>query len=439
MNKELLELRSKTSGADSPAVPRQQSSAAVSDSPANVDQVDAKDDFNIRASTISLEDIHLGTEVAVEAFKIFANIFRPQLPIIGSISVDAMLHGQPLLFWTVIIIIGSHRPEARFVDVNMRFKDAFTRYLNQQIMDAPLPLYKIQAIVLLRVRIQLVVAKFSALLNRDTEESTTASLIRLVDAELSALKPQGTLHDDKETRIELDILDAKLHIYALFFAKASEGTSRHIMLATALSAAQRFIHLATLSWRSTAGGLFNAAAAQRERCLPKNHYRGFAFATIILLKFFYRQQDVAPEERQGAARHIALAQDHFRGCSIDPEDEYSRTAKVFQVLAQNSTGETGDSKLRLTHRMGASIVYDAVTNASEVRGAEVNIQEEKILEPVSNEMQATTALHDWQALDLTQMAPSHFGMNLDLLDGFWNDPFMSMVNFDTSDMHTFLS
>jgi len=288
-----------------------------------------------------------------------------------------------------------------------------------------------------RVRIQLVVAKFSALLNRDTEESTTASLIRLVDAELSALKPQGTLHDDEETRIELDILDAKLHIYALFFAKASEGTSRHIMLATALSVAQRFIHLATLSWRSTAGGLFTAAAAQRERCLPKNHYRGFAFATIILLKFFYRQQDVAPKECQGAARHIALAQDHFRGCSIDPKDEYSRTAKVFQVLAQNYNGETGDSKLRLAHRMGASIVYDAVTNASEVHGAEVDMQEEKVLEPPPNEMQTTIALNDWQALDLTQMAPSHFGMNPDLLDGFWNDPFMSMVNFDASDMHTF--
>ncbi|KAG9255820.1 uncharacterized protein F5Z01DRAFT_680787 [Emericellopsis atlantica] len=515
-----------------------QSSTAGSDSPANLDPVHAEDDFNIRASTISLENIHLDTEVAVEAFKIFASSFRPQLPIIGSISVDAMLHGQPLLFWTIIIIIGSHRPEARFVDMNMRFKDPFTRYLNQQIMDAPLPLYKIQALVLLcewpfgvetqakdptwlysgvaiqaarfmsldrqqtvpslrslgvapgnisarintwlgcflvttslsyhlglpapidseldlqtieeflqlhnvptlfssRVRIQLVVAKFSALLNRNTGESTTVSLIRLVDVELSALQPQGMLHGEKETRIELDILDAKLHIYALFFAKASEGTSRHIMLANALSAAQRFIHLATLSWRTTDGGFVTAAAAQRERCLPKNHYRGFAFATIILLKFFYGQQDVAYEERQGAARHIALAQDHFRGCSIDLEDEYSRTAKVFEALAQTSDGETGDRKPRLTHRMGASIVYDAVTNASEVRGTEVGIQEEKILEPPPNEMQATAALNDGQALDLTQMAPSHFGMNPDLLDGFWNDPFMSMVNFDASDMHSF--
>lgn len=79
----------------------------------------------------------------------FANIFRPHLPIIGSLSIDHMFREQPLLFWTVVMIIGSHRPEKRFVDVDMRLKDPFIRFLNQQILDAPLPLYKIQALVLL--------------------------------------------------------------------------------------------------------------------------------------------------------------------------------------------------------------------------------------------------------------------------------------------------
>lgn len=220
------------------------------------------------------------------------------------------------------------------------------------------------------VRVQLVVSKFISLLNRDLGEAAGLSLIRLFDADLAALRPEG-LHDEAQSRfIEFCVLDAKIHFYTLFITKtAYDSTSRAIMLRSAFSAALRIINLATSEWHGRPDAKHDEAFIQRQRSFSKGRYRCICLATVFLLKFFHNNSNSAAasqEERQLAANHICLAGEQFKACSINPADEYARIASLFEILARMKPDDDEANRLRLTHRMGVSIVLDAVSNANEI-------------------------------------------------------------------------
>ncbi|KAM5356918.1 hypothetical protein ACJ41O_003564 [Fusarium nematophilum] len=458
----------------------------------------------------------------------FADVFRPQLPIVGSLSITQVYQSQPLLFWTIIIIISCHVPGQQSSELLQLLQTPYTKMLQGEILDAPLPLYKIQALVMLchwplpcetqsrdpswlycgiaiqaarfmsldrqqtipslrslgvasgsirarvntwlscfyvstslslhlglpppidsdldfssinsflrrntvppifamQVRVQLAVAKFTSLLNHDIGDGASSSFIRLLDTELDALRSEISLEDEQMKSVELSILGAKMHLYALIITRAAQSSSsRQIMLRNALDVALRIIHISTLALRSSSPG--DMALILAQRCLPKDHYRRLAFATIFLLKFFYRSGADVPDERQSVANHISMAQNLFKACSAEPLDEYNRTAKVFEVLGREKPKNSESSGLRLTHRMGVSIVYDAVSNASEARGKPVEIRDDDT--PGGGESRVNQGLRGREML----LGESH---NLDqpdssaeFLRGFWNDPYMSLLSYD---------
>lgn len=274
------------------------------------------------------------------------------------------------------------------------------------------------------VKVQLVVARFTSLLNRDLDDAASSSLIRLLDTELNALKPDGLMDDDQSRSVELCILDAKMHFYTLFITKTPHGlSSREITLRTAFSHALRIIHISTSEWRARPEGRTDPVLIQKQRSLPKNHHRSFAFATIFLLRFFHRSGTASMEERQLAANHISLAGEHFKACSIEPLDEYSRTAKVFEVLARTTPSDVG-SKMRLTHRMGVSILLDAVANAGEVRGKPVTLAEER---PPDQGNQIDGTFQDMREMGYSA---DEVEVGLNVLGGLWEDPILSMLNFE---------
>lgn len=457
----------------------------------------------------------------------FADVFRPQLPIVGAISISRTYHSQPLLFWTIVIIVAWHIRLEGHIELLQRLRQPYESFLQRQILDAPLPLYKIQALILLsewplgvetqtrdpswlycglaiqgarfmsldrqqtipslrslgvasgsiharvntwlgcfyvstslsmhlglpppvdsdldfsaiqsllqrqrtpsgfatRVRVQLVVAKFTALLTHDLDEATNLSFIRLLDTELNALKPDDQLSDNERKLVEISILDARMHFYAMFITKTPHGsTSRSIMLRQALTVAQSIIHLATAGWRNGPSGRLDAAERGTQRCFPKNHYRGFAFAAIFLLRFFHRSKSASIEDKESAAKHILLAQEHFNGCSLEQMDEFNRTAKLFEVLARSPSEGSESAKLRMNHRMGVSIVLDAVTDATEVRGRPVGVDEDEIPNHAEPFGQGSSGM-------MAEMSYSeHMSANTEFLRGFWNDPILSVLNFES--------
>ena len=278
-----------------------------------------------------------------------------------------------------------------------------------------------------RVRVQLVVAKFTSLLSHDIGDAASSSLIRLLDTELDALKPDGFGDPEYSRAAELCILDAKMHFYTLFITKfPHSAASRQIMLRTAFTAALRIIRISTSEWRDFPESRTDPSFVQRQKSLHKNHYRSLALATIFLLRFFHRSDAASAEEQQLAANHISLAGEHFKALSTAPRDEYIRTAKMFEILARMPLSAVEPSKMRLTHRMGVSIVLDAVTNATEVRGQQVEMDDDD--RPAPSENQTDPAI--FQTNFEVPYYSGQSGSDEDILRELWNDPFLSMLNFE---------
>ncbi|KAL8284517.1 hypothetical protein RB597_001947 [Gaeumannomyces tritici] len=91
----------------------------------------------------------LPATIAIEAFTAFVSVFRPQMPIPGSISMRSMHRSQPLLFWTIVLVVATHSPSPAFDGVLELLRRPYEAMLQRQVLQSPLPLHGIQALLLL--------------------------------------------------------------------------------------------------------------------------------------------------------------------------------------------------------------------------------------------------------------------------------------------------
>lgn len=160
LNRELEELRSRED---------RRSASAVSADPS----LDARDsvgaaehNFELGVKSVVLNGTAVDSSLIVDAFQAyalplvpilrssltlpsFAEFFLPQYPLIGSISIRPMHESHPLLFWTIVVIVSSHLPGPPHDELFERLRGPYTKLLKEEMFKAPLPLYKIQALLFL--------------------------------------------------------------------------------------------------------------------------------------------------------------------------------------------------------------------------------------------------------------------------------------------------
>lgn len=291
------------------------------------------------------------------------------------------------------------------------------------------------------IKIQLVVAKFGNILSNNINEAASSSIIRLVESELDVLSPSSLSQHDRHM-VDYSILTTKLHFYALFMARAQPGGVAHsITLKTALTVALRLIQIATERKRSypemDSSGL---SPVQQARCLPKSYYKTLAFATIFLLKFFHLSDSATSAERQSATDHILMSHDIFSGCSTDPLDEFGRAARVFDILGSLSPDKSEPSKLRLTNRMGVSVLLEALNITYEARGQSTELDENATLdenapEPGSSmqsDIQLTGQQENQDGVQNWPYTMEQVNSSLALLQGYWDDSMQDVMPTDPS-------
>ena len=74
-------------------------------------------------------------------------MFLPELPILGGISIKAMHDTQPFLFWTIMAIATSRLPLIH--EIYPDIKGPYARLVGEEVLKAPLPVHKIQALLFL--------------------------------------------------------------------------------------------------------------------------------------------------------------------------------------------------------------------------------------------------------------------------------------------------
>ncbi|KAK7948425.1 uncharacterized protein PG986_009311 [Apiospora aurea] len=244
---------------------------------------------------------------------------------------------------------------------------------------------------LTKVKVQQLISSFSSMLWPNTNDLLVdVSLVQTIDEKLDEISDEQAGVSSDSTVFA--ILTAKLHMYAAIVTRAPvESTSRGIILKMGLGAALRIIDLAqtiTPQPATTAAAVATAedgdnnsdedpdllmsllqmSPEDRQRALNKKHFLAIVFATVFLLRYFSLNSAAPVDEQQRAANRVLAAHGLFRAWSLEPADEYARAAVLFETLARQAPHRADTQKLRLTDRMGVSILFDAVSTAHELRG-----------------------------------------------------------------------
>ncbi|KAM0552420.1 hypothetical protein ACHAPJ_007980 [Fusarium lateritium] len=271
------------------------------------------------------------------------------------------------------------------------------------------------------------------LLNHELADGTSSTFLRLLDTELDALKADMPSDDEQRSIVEFAILDAKIHMYTLVITKFSgNSSSRQILLRNARDVALRIVHIGTSAICNIPIDTRDLAATRRERCQPKDRHRCLAFSTIFLLKFFFRNSSESPEDKQVIANSIARTQALCKACIFDEKDEFGRIQKVFEVLGRESPNDAEKPKLLLKHRMGLSLIYDAVSHAGQIRGRSIELKEGETYD----EQKPAEDTSQMQQFPSESYLMDQLDANPDFYKSFWSDPYMSLLSFDPSSMET---
>ncbi|KAI1077787.1 fungal-specific transcription factor domain-containing protein [Whalleya microplaca] len=540
MSKELQELREKRGSsydarATSTASPGSSSSQDATDSASQPSLTIPVDDFDMMSlETLQLGDVIMSKQSAVEAFKIFTSFYYAQLPILGPVSVGAIYHSHPFLFWTIIAIVASHSSVPSDESLYDRLQVPYGQFLRIEALRAPLPLSKIQALLFLSMwplpvehqredpswlycgiavnsalymglhrsnphsdttpslysvgvmsgsayertntwlgcfyvstslsmllglppmintpsdlttirsflseqtipreftlllRVLLSVASFTNVLAHDSNDGVVdSSVIQLLDSELDTLKI--TFPEGWNSLTDFTVMVAKIHVYTLVITRARPGSSsRDILLKLGLAAALRIIHLASLRLHNEQAKPHTLTVAQRHKTLSKDYFRGVAFATIFLLRYFSLNNNATTEEQQLAANHIIMAHTIFKTMSVRPRDEWERVAVVFETLCKQAPLPVDANKLRLTDRMGVSIVLDAISTASELRGKPVEITEHHI--PTTDHLAGQINLSQPDIFTSSSQLVEPWPSELSFSNEFWSDPMWDVFSVAT--------
>ncbi|PVH98249.1 hypothetical protein DM02DRAFT_51421 [Periconia macrospinosa] len=228
-----------------------------------------------------------------------------------------------------------------------------------------------------QVMVHATLARYTRVVTDTSEEVVSQSLIRLFDAELDGIRNRFP-NTPWNARVEMASLIAKIHVYTMAVIRIyRDMTTREILMRRAYATALRIIYLCDQ------GGLALHPVEYKhldtdflERAVPKNYFRALFLATIFLLRFFALNIHAAPEEQEAARNHVAMAQRYLKAGSLNKNDEKERAAFLLEVLSRQQPIDVDNDKLRIDDRMGASLVYDAITTGHKLRNLGPDFPEE---------------------------------------------------------------
>lgn len=217
-------------------------------------------------------------------------------------------------------------------------------------------------------------AKFLKIIVENSQETMSISLVKIVDSELDGLKTRYPV--TWTSRVEMAYLTAKLLLYTTVIIRLqSDRASREIIMRNALSVAVRITYLTDQDFAFNSPDYADIAPEVLSATLPKNYFRVLVLSTAFLIRFFVLNAQAIPEEKELARNHVAIAQRYLNSLSDDPLDERVRGATLFGILSRQKPIDLENSKLRVDDRMGASLVYDAVTMGQELRHMPFEVEE----------------------------------------------------------------
>ncbi|KAI0153060.1 hypothetical protein GGR57DRAFT_154668 [Xylariaceae sp. FL1272] len=288
------------------------------------------------------------------------------------------------------------------------------------------------------VKLQAVFADFTNVLTHSANNggAIDSSILHLLDRELENLKAQYP--DQWAHKLEYSSLVGKIHIYAWVVSRDyTKRTTRDIMLKLCLSTSIRIVHLANRHFKDEEEStpdtpeLLRLSPVLRFRSLPKTYFKGVAFITAFLLRYFSLNTSATAEEQQLAANHVVIAHAIIKSCSLYPMDEFGRAARTFEELCQQAPIFVDTQSERTHVGMAARTLIHAMKSTMSARTPTPLLSSNECLIPVTlpaaptvagppdtNSPEAFVSGGMGQSLDLDP-----FTNDMGFLGQYWNNPF----------------
>ncbi|CAO2649469.1 Nn.00g068540.m01.CDS01 [Neocucurbitaria sp. VM-36] len=281
-----------------------------------------------------------------------------------------------------------------------------------------------------QVMVHHTLAKYFNTIVENSQENMSQSLVNIIDTELDGLK---TRYPTPWTpRVEVANLTAKMLLYTTVIIRLqADRASREILMRKGLSAAVRIVYLMDRGLAYQSKEFPNVPPENLQGTLPKNYFRILILSTTFLLRFFVLNNQASPEEQELARNHVAIAQRFLNAASKDTQDERVRGAILFEILSRQKPIDLENSKLRVDDRMGASLVFDAVTAGHELRHQPTEIDESSPNTATKGLPKPPVPPVDMNGQDLNIYDPSMSGfdtLDFSLPEDLWGDSIWGMFD-----------
>ncbi|KAF9734089.1 hypothetical protein PMIN06_008064 [Paraphaeosphaeria minitans] len=224
-----------------------------------------------------------------------------------------------------------------------------------------------------QVMVHHIMAKFTTIVLENIQETVSQSLVKLIDTELDSLKSR--FPTPWSPRIEMAVLVAKLHLYTMTIIRMQDFTSREVLMKNGYSVALRIVYLSDQGLFHRSDDYPETTPSFLQQTCPKNYFRALMLAAVFLLRFFALNINAPPEEQETAKNHVAIAQRFLTAGAHNAIDGKARAALVIEVLSRQQPMDIDSTKLKIDDRMGASIVFDAITRGHELRNIKADVEE----------------------------------------------------------------
>ncbi|KAI0449846.1 hypothetical protein F5B21DRAFT_517875 [Xylaria acuta] len=530
MSKELNELRSQGLKPGATSTTSTDDSGFSADMAGNSPSAIPTEGFDLAVDTVEIGGVVISAETVVEAFRIFASLFHPRIPVLVSININTIHRSSPFLFWTIIIVVASRTMTPLFEQLFNQIARPFQDMARTEALQAPLTLQKIRALLLLcmwpmpvnsqredpswiysgiavnsalylglhrpnssqpsrcrsgfkgsplegittwlgcfyvtgslsmhlglpaiidssselarvtaslqeypiprefagEVKLQAIITDFTNVLSHTANDGAIdSSILHLLDRELEGLRM--SYPDQWPRMLEYNTLIAKLQMYVLVISRDRVGsTARDILLKLSFSTSLRIIYLANMRHNENSSENQGVPALQQERALPKAYFKGLAFTTAFLLRYFGLNNTASAEEQQLAANHVVLSYSIFTACSVSPTDELSRVAKAFEELCQQGPIAFDPQRPAPGDRIGVYILMQAMRAASRKRGNDTTSNTEPPVPASSQSISPDPSLIPPDVFGVpTNQTLDPWSMDMMFPEQYWDDPTWDALN-----------
>ncbi|KAF2457086.1 hypothetical protein BDY21DRAFT_33914 [Lineolata rhizophorae] len=246
--------------------------------------------------------------------------------------------------------------------------------------------------------IQRCVANYTTVLSESTEASMISSIAQIFEQDLNMTKSRFSYC--WSPRAEALLLVAKLYMYGTIAVNQlkqitaepdnlvcnSTIFSHRVTLSQGLGVAIRLIQTLCNNLTAPESSSDSAPTAPPEQQtntynFPKFYMQGLIFAAMYLIRFFALGAWDIPDDRDRARNHVILVHTQMQHMSRNPMDEAGRAASCIETLSRGSGAAApltkGIASLRVSDRLGASILFDGISTASEIRNKSVFLQNDQ--------------------------------------------------------------